>query len=177
MLTNLLRHTTWLRQQRSHSGLIKASPDFSTHWMRSSLAASRTSSSLLVGLFLLVLERISSVSAREAIWAGMKCRRDRGTIRYKRLRQPWGVVQNSCAEAVMGEIRPLERSLVSLFYLFHQFHKLSQRVINTYSSTSSAVKSTNWASPFIHICLICGFNTLRICFRSWRNLELGLCQQ
>ena len=47
--------------------LINASPDSSTHRMRSSLAAFRTSSSLLVGLFLLVFERISSVSAREAI--------------------------------------------------------------------------------------------------------------
>lgn len=37
----------------------------------------------------------------------------------------------------------------------------------TYSMVSSAVKRTSWASSSRHMRLICGFNTLSICFRSW----------
>jgi len=93
---------------------INVSPESSTQRTRSSLAARRTSSSRLSGLFLLVRERTSSVSANEAIWAGVKWRRVRGTRRYRRLRRPCGVGYNFWATAVIDDMRLLARSLVSL---------------------------------------------------------------
>jgi hypothetical protein len=72
----------------------------------------------------------------------------------------------------MGEMTDCASSLVSLGTRTHASQRAAWRLDwCTYSTVSSAVERTSWASLSRHMRLMCGFNTLTICFRSWCGCE------
>lgn len=68
----------------------------------------------MLSSFLLVLALIESVSASSAICAGVKCRLERGTRRYRIARRPWGEEYNVDAWATTSAASDFPLSLVSL---------------------------------------------------------------
>ena len=64
--------------------------------------------------FLLVWAFVTSVSAKVAICAGVKCRRLRGAIRYSNDRRPCVDFQIAGATAVSSETRDFDTNFVSL---------------------------------------------------------------